>query len=62
MLRQMAGAYPHVVEIALRASHGEPSVVSPACDDQFEFEFTLDLLLDGFERLRLQSIHAIADP
>jgi hypothetical protein len=24
------------------------------CDEQFEFEFALDLLLDGFERLRDQ--------
>jgi hypothetical protein len=26
-------------------------VVGYGCDDQFEFEFSLDLLLDGFERL-----------
>jgi len=25
------------------------------CDDQFEFEFGLDLLLDGLERLRAQT-------
>lgn len=24
------------------------------CDDQFEFEFALDLLLDGFQRLHAQ--------
>jgi hypothetical protein len=30
------------------------SVVGPDCDQQFEFEFALDLLLDGFERLRQQ--------
>ena len=28
------------------------SVVGPGCDDQFEFEFALDLMLDGLERLR----------
>ena len=32
-------------------AHDERSVVGPGCDDQFEFEFALDLLLDGFERL-----------
>ncbi|WP_412542820.1 TetR/AcrR family transcriptional regulator C-terminal domain-containing protein [Longispora sp. K20-0274] len=53
-LRSMAGAYPHFVEIALRAEHDGGSVVGPGCDDQFEFEFSLDLLLDGFERLRAQ--------
>jgi hypothetical protein len=26
--------------------------VGQGCDDQFEFEFALDLLLDGLERLR----------
>jgi hypothetical protein len=27
-------------------------MVGGGCDDQFEFEFALDLLLDGLERLR----------
>lgn len=53
-LREMSAKYPHIVEIASRADHDEQSVVGPGCDDQFEFEFALDLLLDGFERLRLQ--------
>jgi hypothetical protein len=26
-------------------------MVGRGCDDQFEFEFALDLMLDGFERL-----------
>ena len=33
-------------------SHDEGSVVGGGCDDQFEFEFALDLVLDGLERLR----------
>jgi len=52
MFREMAGKYPYVAEIAMAASHVEESVVGQGCDDQFEFEFALDLLLDGFERLR----------
>jgi hypothetical protein len=32
------------------------SVVGSGCDDQFEFEFALDLLLDGFERLQQQAV------
>ena len=35
-----------------RSTHDDASVVGPGCDDQFEFEFALDLLLDGFERLK----------
>ncbi|MFC4019222.1 TetR/AcrR family transcriptional regulator C-terminal domain-containing protein [Micromonospora sp. GCM10011542] len=51
MFRQVATQYPHIVEIATAASHDETSAVGRGCDDQFEFEFALDVLLDGFERL-----------
>jgi AcrR family transcriptional regulator len=54
MFREMAGKYPYVTEIAMAAAHVEESVVGQGCDDQFEFEFALDLLLDGFERLSRQ--------
>jgi len=50
----MATEYPNIVEIASGAGHDEESVVGQGCDDQFEFEFALDLLLDGFERLHQQ--------
>src|SRR5207248_3170402 len=39
MLRELAGKYPYVVEIAGAASHEGESVVGLGCDDQFEFEF-----------------------
>jgi len=52
MLREMAGRYPHVTEMALAATHEDDSIIGSGCDDQFEFEFALDLLLDGFERLQ----------
>ena len=51
---ELAKKYPYVAEIAGAASHEGESVVGQGCDDQFEFEFALDLLLDGFERLRVQ--------
>ena len=51
LLQRLGETYPHVAEIARRATHDEPSTVGPGCDDQFEFEFSLDLLLDGVERL-----------
>ncbi|TXN30495.1 TetR family transcriptional regulator [Lacisediminihabitans profunda] len=54
MLEQMAARYPNIVAIATSMDHDDDSVVSHGCDDQFEFEFALDLLLDGFERLRDQ--------
>ncbi|MET9959845.1 TetR/AcrR family transcriptional regulator C-terminal domain-containing protein [Streptomyces sp. NPDC006326] len=46
--------YPHVMELAAAVAHDDGSVVGPGCDDQFEFEFALDLLLDGFDRLHRQ--------
>jgi AcrR family transcriptional regulator len=50
--RAMAPAFPHLAEIALAVAHDDASVVGSGCDDQAEFEFALDLLLAGFERLR----------
>jgi len=51
MLREMGPKFPNVLAIAMAASHEGESVVGQGCDDQYEFEFALDLLLDGFERL-----------
>jgi AcrR family transcriptional regulator len=50
--QQMAEAYPYISEMAAAISHDDASVVGQGCDDQFEFEFALDLMLDGLERLR----------
>lgn len=49
--------YPHIVAIATASDHDPASAVGPGtgCDDQFEFEFVLDLLLDGFARLHRQN-------
>ena len=53
MLREMAERYPNILKVATASAHKD-SVVGQGCDDQFEFEFALDLLLDGFERLHRQ--------
>ncbi|MFE3762856.1 TetR/AcrR family transcriptional regulator [Streptomyces sp. NPDC059104] len=50
----LAERYPHIAELAAATAHDGDSTVGGGCDDQFEFEFALDLLLDGFERLRRQ--------
>jgi AcrR family transcriptional regulator len=52
MVQQLAGTYPHITQLVMAITHDQASVVGPGCDDQFEFEFALDLLLDGLERLR----------
>ena len=50
--RQVAMAYPHIGTMVRAADHNPSSMVGRGCDDQFEFEFALDLLLDGLDRLR----------
>ncbi len=52
MYEAMAEAYPSIHELYLAVTHDGASVVGPGCDDQFEFEFALDLMLDGIERLK----------
>lgn len=47
MMQQMAPAHPNNVLMAGVAQHDD-SVAGHGCDD--EFEFTLDVMLDGFER------------
>ncbi|MDR6506032.1 TetR/AcrR family transcriptional regulator C-terminal domain-containing protein [Arthrobacter oryzae] len=50
MYQEMAARYPNILAVATAANHDDGSVVGQGCDDQFEFEFALDLLLDGFGR------------
>jgi Tetracyclin repressor-like, C-terminal domain len=51
MAREFAEKYPNILAIAMSATEGDLSGVGRGCDEQFEFEFALDLLLDGVERL-----------
>jgi AcrR family transcriptional regulator len=44
-----AGPYPHVTEMALAVSHHGGL---GGCDDDFEFAFAFDLILDGLAQLR----------
>jgi AcrR family transcriptional regulator len=55
MWSSMAGIYPYIFEIFTTISHDDASTVGPGCDDQFEFEFALDLMLEGLEKLKRRS-------
>jgi hypothetical protein len=56
---QMADVYPNIAKlIPVAIDTHEGPVVGAGCDDQFEFEFALDLVLDGLERLRAQEAGA----
>ena len=46
---EFAAAFPYVAEMALAVAHG--GALGP-CDDDGEFEFALDFILDGLHRLR----------
>ena len=47
--------HPHLAQIAMAAAHAGPdAILRPGCDDEFEFEFALDIVLDGAELLHGQ--------
>jgi AcrR family transcriptional regulator len=52
MFEEMAPQIPHLVEMTMTVSHDDPDSTLGWCDDQTEFEFGLDLILDGLARLR----------
>jgi AcrR family transcriptional regulator len=49
----MAEALPHVTRMVAEELHDATDPTLGWCDSQTEFEFTLDLLLDGLERVRI---------
>ncbi|MGC4105232.1 MAG: TetR family transcriptional regulator [Thermomicrobiales bacterium] len=49
MVAMMTATYPHIVAIALDTAARNPA---GGCDEDGEFIFILDLLLDAFQRLR----------
>jgi AcrR family transcriptional regulator len=51
-LAAMAAQVPHLVGMLAEIVHDDPETTLGWCDDQAEFEFGLDLLLDGLDRLR----------
>ena len=55
MMEQMAEQFPHLVGMMMEISHDDPDSTLGWCDDQVEFEFGLDLLLDGLDRVRPNS-------
>lgn len=52
LMAEMVDRLPHLLGMLAAISHDTPDTTLGWCDDQREFEFGLDLLLDGLERLR----------
>jgi AcrR family transcriptional regulator len=57
-IAQMADAYPHLTGMLREVAHDDPESTVGWGDDQSEFEFGLDLILDGLDRLRAQGWRA----
>jgi AcrR family transcriptional regulator len=51
-LERMAGQIPHLVAMFMEVAHDDPDSTLGWCDDQTEFEFGLDLILDGLDTMR----------
>jgi len=51
-MAEMGRRYPHILAIASAATDDDLGRVGEGCDEDFEFVFALDLLLDAAERLR----------
>jgi AcrR family transcriptional regulator len=49
---EMADQFPNIVAMLSEVAHDDPDSTLGWCDDQFEFEFGLDLILDGLDRRR----------
>ncbi|MFZ0625538.1 MAG: TetR/AcrR family transcriptional regulator C-terminal domain-containing protein [Acidimicrobiia bacterium] len=52
MLEQMAEQLPYLVQMMKEIVHDDPDSTLGWCDDQTEFEFGLDLVLDGLDHMR----------
>lgn len=50
MLELMASQLPYITGMLQEVVHDDPDTTLGWCDDQTEFEFGLDLILDGLER------------
>ena len=52
MLAAMAEQLPYIMRMMQEIAHEDPESTLGYCDDQTEFEFGIDLMLDGLESLR----------
>jgi AcrR family transcriptional regulator len=52
MMASMAEQLPHLVGMLREVAHDDPDSRLGWCDEQAEFEFGLDVILDGLDRLR----------
>ena len=54
-LAGLASQIPHLVGMLAEVAHDDPDSTLGWCDDQTEFEFGLDVILDGLDRKRQEA-------
>jgi AcrR family transcriptional regulator len=59
-LGQVTSQFPNIASILEEIQHQEASIVGSGCDDDIEFGFALDILLDGLERKRNEEQERVA--
>jgi AcrR family transcriptional regulator len=52
-IAELAALIPNLIAMLGEVAHDDPDSTIGWCDDQSEFEFSIDVMLDGFERLRV---------
>jgi len=52
MIEQITSEFPNIAKVMEEIQHQEESIVGSGCDDDIEFAFSLDIILDGLERKR----------
>jgi AcrR family transcriptional regulator len=52
VMQQMAEEFPNISAVVAEIQHQEETIVGSGCDDDIEFGFSLDIILDGLERKR----------
>src|SRR5688572_27052774 len=55
VMAEMADHFPHLTGMLMEVAHDDPDSTLGWCDDQFEFEFGLDLILEGLDTMRQRS-------
>jgi hypothetical protein len=59
----MTALIPHLAAMFMEVAHDDPETTLGWCDDQTEFEFGLDLILDGLDQMRgLCAVQGVAVP
>ena len=52
IMQQMVEEFPNISAVVAEVQHQEETIVGSGCDDDIEFAFSLDIILDGLERHR----------